>query len=380
MVAHVDNASILHQKFIFFRTANVPKFKSQQRKGVHNCRNWHLTGDVCAGRSHKGWSLSCALAEARFLDRILVLPDVLCCHPNHCGGTEWCASALKFFSLAGPHVALEHQLEAVHLNPTLLGCNATTSHMASELSHARVVQYRQVCTQYYYLRCEGSRQATGDVSLVRTNDTWQPWGVPASISKAGHAISAAIKLAALESNADAWCVHVRRGDKLNMRYWPCTSEDTSSFSIEQTLLHSMRVRPGSVLYVATNERDPHHFSPLNRSFHVYKLNDFASLVPAAAGPEAAAIIDYDVCNLQAPQVVETFSNLTELDHTIRQSQAIHTQHVGDLYLTTDPKPGCSANRARSLRCETRYPCMTQGHWSYSDTNSSVTGSTTRSAS
>lgn len=366
MVAHVDRATVPHQRFIFFRTESAQKLHASMQPhvklGLHTCQ-YSWSSDVCAGKSHKRWSLSCALAESLFLDRILVVPDVLCCHPFHCGGKEVCAPTTEFFALDGPHVALESQLEAVHLRPTLIGCNATTAYLASRLSQVAAVQYERMCTSYYFLRCEGARRATGGVHLERTVEAHQPWDVPAATLPAINGIVAAIKSTALHANANAWCVHVRRGDKLDKRYWPCTSLDTSPSSIEQTLLHNVPIPRGSILYIATNERRQRYFDLLKQSFRVYTLNDFASLIPSRAGPEAHVNVDYGVCNELAPRIVETFRNGSV--PKVGQSQTSNHDNEQALFLTTDLKHGCPVTRTRRV-CEMRYRCMTRGYWSYSN--------------
>ena len=118
--------ALAQRRFLLFRDAASPQIKPHVQAALLQCEG---AGDACAGRSHMKWSLSCALAEALHLNRTLVLPDALCCHPSHCGGTEWCASTTRFFALHGSDVALESQVRAAGIQPTLVDCAETTARL-----------------------------------------------------------------------------------------------------------------------------------------------------------------------------------------------------------------------------------------------------------
>ena len=338
-----DNAK--RHRFIFFLPASVPALQSQRtRLGKMQCTHTG-TRDVCAGRNHMTWSLSCALAEALHLNRTLVVPNVLCCHQLHCGGEERCAPSTSFFRLEGPNVLLESQLLAAGVRPTLVGCETTTA----ALLHAQnvAVRYKTPCTRYYFQRCEGVSKMSGGVHLERGNASWLPWTLPWREFSAIREVIRSMKatLANATAAATVRCLHVRRGDKLAERYWPCTGVDTSPSSIERTLLDRWGVEPGSPLYVASNEVDRSFFAPLNRTFRIFQMHDFA-IDASALGPHGTVGIDYGVCH-RLP-TIQTYRDTT--------SPRIP-------YLTTDPKDPCSGKNYDS-RCRPRnYECMTRGNWS-----------------
>lgn len=288
------------------------------------------------------WSLSCALAEALLLNRTLVLPDALCCHPYHCGGSEWCAPTRDFFALDGPHVALEEQLRAAGIQPLEIGCNMTRSAAAEVLPHVVAIQYATGCTRFYYQRCEANNPMGGVTALERPPAALAPLQAPRSVLSAADAIVAAVAAEASRSGSPSYCLHVRRGDKVHSNRWPCLAVDTSPASIERTLVHRVGVSQGALLYIASNEDDADFFRPLNRTFRVVTLRDFASYV-SSAGPHGAVSLDYSICS-RMPAAIETFNNLT-----------------------TDAKDGCSVPRRRhgneDSRCSPRYECMSPGQWS-----------------
>ena len=336
--------------YLFFRPKWPPELAlSHARPGITQCSGGVLK-DLCAGRSHMTWSFSCALAEAVYLKRTLVLPDVLCCHAVHCG-TERCEQTTKFFALSGQDVVLESQLPG--LQPTMVNCTRTTADLnqVDSLVAAPAIRYYRPCTEYYYDRCGNNHPISGGVQLERDNRAYMPFGLSDRLAPAMARIMWRLRTLSRISNATASCVHVRRGDKL-MDRWPCTEFDTTPSAIERTLLDAGVAR-GSVLYVASNENQPGFFEPLNRTFLTFTQNSFDSGTPVDL--RDAVGIDYTVCSKvgqwdrsRARMPIETFG---------RESFADDRAGIG-LSLTTDTKHGCERSG-----CTERapYACRTPGH-------------------
>ncbi|KAG5185499.1 hypothetical protein JKP88DRAFT_289202 [Tribonema minus] len=134
--------------------------------------------------------------------------------------------------------------------------------------------------------------------------------------------------------AQVVCVHVRRGDMvrapgMRARYpsldrdtfaeaisickhgawYPSLDRDTSAEAILATL--APRVPQGTILYIATNERDPAaYFAPLAARYAVRALGDYVDLAAPPGRlllPSSLALFDYAMLT-RCPAVIPTFAS------------------------------------------------------------------------
>ena len=309
-------------RYLYFRSAAA-------RRVPVGC-NPPFGNDVCAGRNHMTFSLSCALRTALEEGRKLVVPDTLCCHPLHCGRRR-CESTRNFFSLQGGNVVLES--EVAMRSPIVVPCteNLNTWRNASVLERPRE------CTHYWFQTC---------LNYTNTqNQTWQPWTAPGNTSQWIHAASTDLQQQAAAANATITCVHLRRTDKMGRDY-PCSKRDLTPNNILRTLrTHYPNLQ---WLYVATDENDAAYLHTLRTVLSANYTVVFRSNLPLLnniEGPHADVLADYGVCG-----------RFPKIESREGRQHKVGTSH----YLTTDWKNGCIKDQQR--RCP-RYQCMAPGQWS-----------------
>jgi len=228
-------------------------------------------GGAWTGISHQLYNLSVLLAEAAFLQRVAVLPDLMLAGHHNCGKairvplstyfdlsvfqSEVCfITKEKFEQLQPP----EHELVDEKTPPQQLRRKSTpliireftnpdgifSAPMKSEPAVEKIAcKIRSLITPGQSVRCQAEE-------IIR----------------------------ALREDFDT--VHVRRGDLLEQakREWwrfPGYEQRTSPRGIRKRI--SQWVQQGRTLYVMTDEREPSFFDPLKTWYKVYTFRDFQAL-------------------------------------------------------------------------------------------------------
>tara|TARA_Y100000817_G_scaffold106659_1_gene83487 strand:+ start:1556 stop:2509 length:954 start_codon:yes stop_codon:yes gene_type:complete len=292
-----------------------------------------FSGDVCAGRSHMTFSLSCALRKALEAGRKLVVPDTFCCHALHCG-RHICEPTRNFFSLEGGQVVLES--EVATLSPTLLPCTQNFTDWRTTL----VLQRPKECKRYWFQECRGAPTAA-------QSSVWQAWTPPENTTRWIQQAIAELRESAAAKDATVTCVHLRRTDKMGRDY-PCSKRDLTPSSILRTLqTHYPQL---SWLFVATDEKEPRYLQELrtvlSANYTVFYRSDLP-LLTQIVGPDADVLADYGVC--------DKFPTIESREGRLKKEELTP-------YLTTDLKNGCEKPHGRC----TRYACATPGQWSVPD--------------
>ncbi|CAI5458545.1 unnamed protein product [Closterium sp. Yama58-4] len=279
------------------------------------------------GVSHWSWTLKCVAAEAKALRRTLVLVTDRCLSQTH--------------SKSG---LMEHKHVGLYYNLTHMMSRQPV--MLLEHFEARFGPWHTVPLHYFDM---GPRTGTlakhRDAFLVVRVPQEQQFGFMVCYKKTNEdvvtpdpdflrPIDPHVKIAQTMANAMGGpqqfdFVHVRRGDKVNPQLWPHLDHDTRPKALLQKL--PKRIPPGSTLYIATNERDPHFFDPLLAVYKLYKEEYFAEMwaqgseweremrvVAAGVGvqgrveadSEVLVLVDYQLKQL-ARTALETFNDLTD---------------------------------------------------------------------
>eukprot|EP00850_Spirogloea_muscicola_P005378 SM000024S07840 [mRNA] locus=s24:884643:888146:- [translate_table: standard] len=284
----------------------------------------------CAGVVHKYDSLNCYAAEARYLNRTLVLDRDYCMDPGHADTSgDWQyrdihmyydVEYLKTFVNVVYMLDFEHSLDAWNKghpdNParvTILDKLQASQPLKEDSS---TIIRRDFPGKYWYMVC-----MTPD-NQKTINRTYGPLRPAPFILEMAEAIGSAM-------GPDFDTVHVRRGDKATQRKadWPHVDEDTQPEALIKKL-PALGVPFGRILYIATNERDPKFFDLLKQHYTIHLLKDFEHLwafgskwqreTVAKYGSRGvlrfdgylAAMLDYEVMK-KGRQRIETFNDLTQ---------------------------------------------------------------------
>ncbi|CAI5967252.1 unnamed protein product [Closterium sp. NIES-65] len=235
-------------------------------------------GDYCAGESHWTWSFLCAAAEAKALNRTLIIPMARCLDARH---------TLSHLTEEKPMVlyyAMDHWPRFQPIMPSLqfevkFGPLNVTSLRERHKMSVRVFEGSEPTSR---LESEDARSATlivrnawfafqmcsesGDQKrLVRNYNLIQR---PMYLRRLAEAIRRSI-------GGDYDAVHVRRGDKLDSRFWPHLDRDTRPDALLKKL--PKFIKPGRHVYIASNERTPGFFSPLASLYKIHVLSDYSHL-------------------------------------------------------------------------------------------------------
>ncbi|GJP49545.1 hypothetical protein CLOM_g8743 [Closterium sp. NIES-68] len=246
-------------------------------------------GDYCTGESHWVWSFLCGAAEAKALNRTLVVPARRCISAAHSltGKKEEKPMGLYYnmghmMSRQPMMYETEFKQRFGSMDPEKLqGTGSTGSTGSMSVEEFKV-----------WGATEWVRERTRDVTLVvrrlrEEQFAYQICGVPENkeVLKRDHSLlwrpPALSKLSSNISASMGWdydAVHVRRGDKVkpsNRRYWPNLDQDTQPHALKKTL--PKFIQPGRHVYIASNERTPGFFSPLASLYKIHVLSDYRHL-------------------------------------------------------------------------------------------------------
>ncbi|CAI5537313.1 unnamed protein product [Closterium sp. Naga37s-1] len=262
-------------------SAKGQRGESGARSRIKGSQRFYMVtgeGDYCAGESHWTWSFLCAAAEARLLNRTLIIPMARCLDARHTLSnlTEEKPMALYYDMDHWPSIQpimldLLFEINIGPLNVTILRerhnmsvrefqATEPTSRLESEDARSATLIVRnarfafQMCTER-----GDERRLERNYNLVKR---------PVYLWRLAEAIRQSM-------GGDYDVVHVRRGDKLNPRFWPHLDRDTRPDALLKRLPRF--IAPGRHVYIASNERTPGFFSPLASLYKIHVLSDHRHL-------------------------------------------------------------------------------------------------------
>ncbi|CAA6670715.1 unnamed protein product [Spirodela intermedia] len=284
-------------------------------------------GDRCKSMDHYLWSLLCALGEAQYLNRTLVM-DLSICLSSMYSSTSQDEEGKDFRF----YFDFEHLKESASVldqrefwtdwgkwqKKDKLGLylvedfRVTPMKLASVKDSLIMRKFGMVePDNYWYRVCEGETE-----SIVG-----RPWNLIWKSRRLMEIVSAI----ATDMNWDFDSVHIVRGDKAkNTKLWPNLAADTSPDALLTTLRD--KIDDGRNLYIATNERDTSLFDPLKDRYTTHFLDDFKNLwgegsewyaetkelnngVPVEFDGYMRVEVDTEVF-LRGKKQIETFNDLT----------------------------------------------------------------------
>lgn len=236
-------------------------------------------GDRCKSMNHFLWSFLCALGEAQYLNRTLVMDLTLCLSSVYTSSGQ--SEEGKDFRF---YFDFEHLKEAasvldeaqfwaewgkLHNKKTRLGLHLVEDFRVTPMKLADVKDtliMRKFGSvepdNYWYRVCEGDAE-----SVVK-----RPWHLLWKSRRLMEIVSAI----ASRLNWDYDAVHIERGEKArNTELWPNLEKDTSPSALLSTLQD--KVEEGRNLYIATNEAELSFFNPLKDKYATHFLDEYKDL-------------------------------------------------------------------------------------------------------
>ncbi|XP_021275003.1 uncharacterized protein LOC110409845 [Herrania umbratica] len=284
-------------------------------------------GDRCKSMNHYLWSFLCALGEAQYLNRTLVMDLTLCLSSIYTSSNQ--DEEGKDFRF---YFDFEHLKEAASVLDQeqfwqdwnkwqkkdglvlhLVEDFRVTPMKLSEVKDSLIMRkFGSVePDNYWYRVCEGETE-----SVVQ-----RPWHLVWKSRRLMDIVSAI----ASRLNWDYDSVHIVRGEKVRNRdLWPNLAQDTSPDALISTL-HD-KIEGGRNVYIATNEPDTSFFEPLKDKYSTHFLNDYKDLwdensewysettklnngVPVEFDGYMRVSVDTEVF-LRGKKQIETFNDLT----------------------------------------------------------------------
>ncbi|KAL5981928.1 hypothetical protein ACLOJK_015995 [Asimina triloba] len=235
-------------------------------------------GDRCKSMNHYMWSFLCALGEAQYLNRTLVMDLTICLSSMYTSSNQ--DEEGKDFRF---YFDFEHLKESAsvldqsqfwndwgmwqkihNLGLHLVEDYGITPMKLFDVKDALIMRKFGTVEpdNYWYRVCEGETE-----SVIQ-----RPWHL---IWKSRRLLDIVSAIAA-RMNWDFDSVHVVRGEKAkNTQLWPHLAADTSPDSLLSTLRE--KIEDGRNLYIATNEPEVAFFDPLKDKYSTHFLNDFSDL-------------------------------------------------------------------------------------------------------
>lgn len=310
MAAPAEISSFKHQKYLFYGRG----------------------GDHCKKMNHYQWSFLCALGEARYLNRTLVVDLNLCLSwSNNPGHGDEDGKDFRFYfdfahlkdsaSVIEQKRFLEEWSTWNQNHPDnqasyreILGSAVTPMQLENEESTIIMRKFElPEPDNYWYRVCEGETERV----------VQRPWHLLWKSKRLMDIVNAIC--GQMEWDFDA--VHIVRGDKAtNKELWPNLDADTSVDSLINKLRDE--INSSRYVYIATNEREAGYFDGLKDVYrHAYTLDDFGSLWakdsvwynqtleltggnPVEFDGYMRAEVDTEV-SLRAKHKIETFGFLTQ---------------------------------------------------------------------
>ncbi|XP_010542036.1 PREDICTED: uncharacterized protein LOC104815369 isoform X1 [Tarenaya hassleriana] len=235
-------------------------------------------GDRCKSMNHYLWSFLCALGEAQYLNRTLVMDLTLCLSSIYTSsGQNEEGKDFRFY------FDFEHLKEAASvLDQVQFWADWRKWHKKNGFGLHLVEDFRVTPMKlanvkdmlimrkfgsvepdnYWYRVCEGEVE-----SVVQ-----RPWHLLWKSRRLMEIVSAI----ASRLNWDYDAVHIERGEKArNKELWPNLDKDTSPSALLSTLQD--KIEEGRNVYIATNEREISLFDPLKDKYTTHFLDEYKDL-------------------------------------------------------------------------------------------------------
>ncbi|KAJ4848097.1 hypothetical protein Tsubulata_042559 [Turnera subulata] len=284
-------------------------------------------GDRCKSMNHFLWSFLCALGEAQYLNRTLVIDLSICLNSMYTSSNQ--DEEGKDFRF---YFDFEHLKESAsvldqaqfwedwgkwqkkdHLNLYLVEDFRITPMKLQGLQDTLIMRkFGSVePDNYWYRVCEGETE-----SVIQ-----RPWHLIWKSKRLMDIVSAI----ASRLNWDYDAVHIERGEKAkNKELWPNLASDTSPDSLISTL--GDKLEDGRHVYIATNEPDTSFFDPLKDKYTTHFLDEYKDLwdessewysettqlnkgIPVEFDGYMRVSVDTEVF-LRGKKQIETFNDLT----------------------------------------------------------------------
>ncbi|KAJ7960224.1 Calcium ion-binding protein [Quillaja saponaria] len=284
-------------------------------------------GDRCKSMNHYLWSFLCALGEAQYLNRTLIMDLSICLSSIYTSSNQ--DEEGKDFRF---YFDFEHLKESAsvldqgqfwtdwtkwknkdRLNLHLVEDFRVTPMKLAEVNDALIMRkFGSVePDNYWYRVCEGETE-----SVVQ-----RPWHLIWKSRRLMDIVSAI----ASKLNWDYDSVHVVRGEKAkNRELWPNLAQDTSPDLLLSTLRD--KIEDGRNIYLATDEPDTSFFDPLKDKYSTHFLDEYKELwdensewysettklnngVPVEFDGYMRVSVDTEVF-LRGKKQIETFNDLT----------------------------------------------------------------------
>ncbi|CAN1345299.1 hypothetical protein LINPERPRIM_LOCUS40334 [Linum perenne] len=284
-------------------------------------------GDRCKDMNHYLWSFLCALGEAQYLNRTLVMDLTICLNSMYTSSNQ--DEEGKDFRF---YFDFEHLNEAASVLDQVqfwddwdkwhkrdrLGLHLVEDHKVTPMKLAEVADtliMRKFGSvepdNYWYRVCEGETE-----SVIQ-----RPWHLVWKSRRLMDIVSAISS----KLNWDYDAVHIERGEKArNVEQWPNLAADTSPNALLSTLAD--KIGEGRHLYIATNEPDTSFFDPLKDKYSTHFLDEYKDFwdensewysetrklnrgVPVEFDGYMRVSVDTEVF-LRGKKQIETFNDLT----------------------------------------------------------------------
>ncbi|PON87987.1 calcium ion-binding protein [Trema orientale] len=285
-------------------------------------------GDRCKNMNHYLWSFLCALGEAQYLNRTLVMDLSICLSSIYTSSNQ--DEEGKDFRF---YFDFEHLKESASvldhvqfwtdwnkwqkrdgLSLHLVEDFRVTPMKLADVKDALIMRKFGTVEpdNYWYRVCEGETE-----SVVR-----RPWHLIWKSRRLMDIVSAV----ASRLNWDYDSVHIVRGEKArNKELWPNLDQDTSPNALLSNLQD--KIEDGRNVYIATNEPDHSFFDPLKDKYTTHFLEEYKDLwdensewhsemtklnngAPVAFDGYMRVSVDTEVF-LRGKKQIETFNDLTK---------------------------------------------------------------------
>lgn len=284
-------------------------------------------GEKCKSMDHYLWSFMCALGEAQYLNRTLVMDLNICLSSVYTkSGQDEQGKDFRFY------FDFEHLKESASvLDQGQFWSDWNKWHQKDGLSISLVEDFRVTPMKlsnvkdtlimrkfgsvepdnYWYRVCEGEAE-----SVIQ-----RPWHMIWKSTRLMNIVSSISS----KLNWDFDSVHVVRGEKAkNHEQWPNLASDTSPESLLTSLQD--KIDDGRNLYISTDEDDVSFFDPLKDKYSTHFLDEYKELwdensewysemtklnngVPVDFDGYMRASVDTEVF-LRGKKQIETFNDLT----------------------------------------------------------------------
>ncbi|WOK95946.1 hypothetical protein Cni_G04653 [Canna indica] len=299
--------------------------------------------DSCAGLGHQESSLRCALEEALFLQRVLVMPSRMCINPLHnkkgilhhintSSEEIWAANScamdslydLDFISKEVPVLLDNSRMWSRILSTSMkLGVNGVAhvegvsrADLKEKSHYSNVLLINRTANPLaWFMECK-DRTNRSSVML--------PYSfLPMMAARALRSTAQKIK----DVLGDYDAIHARRGDKIKTRkdqfgvirtLHPHLDRDTRPEFIQQRV--AKWILPGRTLFIASNERLPSFFSPLSARYKLAYSSNFTDILDPVVENNYQLFMVERLVVMGAKTFVKTFK-----------------EDEKDLSLTDDPK-------------------------------------------